>query len=135
MTRHRLATLALALNLLAAPATSGMVVLCVGSDGHVAVESAGGTRCCEEWEAGRRDAPGDRGSRLEAAAGDCCRDVDLLLDSATLTVRAQKLIPSAIAYCSLPVPPAPQPLSSPAASLLSTETSVAASLRTVILRA
>ena len=131
----RLMTLALIAQLLAAPVTSGMLVLCFGSDGHVAVESASASLCCREWDDVHGMPAGDLPARLEPASGPCCNDLELSVDSATLTVPAQKVVPASAAFCCIPVPALSPPSAAAGIFPLSTESPVAASLRTVMLRA
>jgi len=131
----RLMTLAFIAQLLAAPVTSGMLVLCFGSDGHVAVESASASLCCREWDGAHAMPVGDLPARLEPASGPCCNDLELSVDSATLTVPAPKVVPASAALCCIPVPALPLPSATAGNFPLSTESPVAASLRTVILRA
>jgi hypothetical protein len=135
MRLHRLIALALMAQLAAAPAAAGMLVLCVGSDGHVAVESADGGLCCEEWRAAlpcRTDHPEQA---IEPASGPCCDDVELLIGSAALTVPVQKLVPAASIPLSTPAPAAPSSGLSAATVPFSVESPISASHRTVVLRA
>ena len=74
----RLIALALIAQLLAAPVASGMLVLCFGSDGHVAVESANSGLCCREWEATHQGDPDNLVVSLELSSGPCCNDVILV---------------------------------------------------------
>ena len=130
----RLIVFALITQLLVAPATAGMLVLCIGSDGHMAVESANANLCCREWETARQAAPDDLVVNLEPAAGPCCDDVDLFVESATLTVAAQKVVPASALPCCGPVPASPLGAAYAGTSPPSTESPVAVSLRTVVLR-
>ena len=134
MKLSRLITLALIAQLLAAPLTSGMLVLCFGSDGHVAVEAANASLCCREWDAAHRGGPDNLLATIEPASGPCCNDVELSVGSATLTVPAQKVIRSPVAG-RVPVLASPLRTVSAGTFPLSTESPVAASLRTVVLRA
>jgi hypothetical protein len=131
----RLMTLALIVQLLSAPVTSGMLVLCFGSDGHVAVESASASLCCREWDEAHGIPAGDLPVKLESTSGPCCNDLELSIDSATLTVPAQKVVPASAVLCSVPVPALPLPSAAGGILPLSIESPVAASLRTVVLRA
>jgi hypothetical protein len=132
----RLITFALIALLLAAPVTSGMLVLCFGSDGHVAVESASANLCCREWENAHRETPDeDLLTTIEPVSGPCCDDVDLSVESAALTVPTQKVIPASALPCSVPVLALPPHTASVGTFPLWTESPVAESLRTVILRA
>lgn len=134
MRLDRLIALVLFAQILAVPVTSGMLVLCFGSDGHVAVESAGGSQCCREWEADRRESHVDLAKTVEPASGPCCRDMELLAESATLTVPPQKSSLMFVVLCSNLYLPAPCDAVSAAASLLPAESPVAVSLRTIVLR-
>lgn len=128
--------LALITQLLAAPLTSGMLVLCLGSDGHVEVESAGTNVCCREWETARQGAAdGGLAASIVPASGPCCNDVELSVESATLTVPIQKVFPaSALPYSVLRIDSTLCTASAVTFPRL-TESPVAASLRTVVLRA
>ena len=131
----RLITLALIAQLLAAPLTSGMLVLCFGSDGHVAVESANASLCCREWDTAHRGSPDIPLATLKPASGPCCTDVELSVESVTLTVPPQKVIPVPAVPGCIPVLASPVHTVSAGTFPLSTESPVAASLRTVVLRA
>jgi hypothetical protein len=134
MNLWRLIILALMAQLLAAPATSGMLVLCIGNDGHVAVESASASLCCREWGATFREDPGDLLATFEAASSPCCNDVELSVESARLTVPSQKVIPISALPRRVPALASPLRQTSVGSFPLSTESPVAASLRTVVLR-
>jgi hypothetical protein len=113
-----------------------MLVLCFGSDGHVAVETAGANICCREWETAHREDPDEKlPTTIGPASGHCCNDVALSVESATLTVPSQKVIPVPALPCSVPVPDSPLRAASADTFPLSTESPVAVSLRTVVLRA
>jgi hypothetical protein len=134
MNLSKLIAFALVAQLLAAPVTSGMLVLCFGSDGHVAVESSSAALCCREWESVHRASPGDLATNIESASGPCCNDVELSVESATLTVPLQKANPTAALPRSIPLLATPLCPASVGTFPLSTESPVAASLRTVVLR-
>lgn len=121
--------------LLAAPVTSGVLVLCFGSDGHVAVESASADLCCRDWESVHGASSGGLPATIESASAPCCNDVELSVESATLTVPPQKVIPTAAFPRCVPLLATPLRASSTGRFPLSTESPVAASLRTVVLRA
>jgi hypothetical protein len=127
---------ALITQLLAAPLTSGMLVLCFGSDGHVEVESAGTSLCCREWEKAHQDA-GDEAlaASIVPASGPCCNDLELSVESATLTVPTQKVIPASVIPCSVLLTNASLRTAPTDTFPLLTESPVIASLRTVVLRA
>jgi hypothetical protein len=137
MKPHGLISLALIAQLLAAPVTTGVFILCYGSDGHVAVESAGESDCCRAWKVTHHGVPGGEGAlaAIEPSSGPCCTDLALSIDPAMLTGCSQKFLPAVTSAAggsgmtsSLRAgPAAPLPLP--------TESSVAASLRTVVLRA
>ena len=131
---HRLIALALVAQLLAAPAAAGMLVLCLGSDGHVAVESASADLCCREWRAARQGTPLHLAQALESASGACCNDVALLIESTTPTVPTQKEIAPHPLPISTPVPYVPASKVSATTLPLSAESPVAVSIRTVVLR-
>lgn len=132
----RLIAFVLIAQLLAAPATSGMLVLCFGSDGHVAVESASANLCCREWETAHQGTPDkDLPASIGPASGPCCNDVELSAESARLTVPSQKVIPASTLPCRVPVLASPLRTFSACTFPFSTESPVAASLRTVVLRA
>jgi hypothetical protein len=131
----RLIALALIAPLLAVPVSSGMLVLCFGSDGHVAVESANASLCCREWDTAHRGAPDNLLETLESASSPCCNDVGLSFDSATLSVLPQKVIPRSPVPCCIPFLASPLRTVSAGTFPLSTESPVAASLRTVVLLA
>ena len=135
MNPGKLVGLALIAQLLGAPVTSGMLVLCVGSDGHVAVESVRADLCCREWESAHRAGRGDHPSAVESASGPCCDDVELSIEAATLTGPSPKLLAAGVLPCSVLLPGPPLRASSAGTFSLSTESPVAASLRTVVLRA
>ena len=135
MRLNRLIALALVAQFLAAPAAAGMLVLCFGSDGHVAVELANAGLCCREWRAAHQGTPNYLVETLECASDPCCNDVELFVESATLTVPTRKGIA-----------PHPLPLITPGLSVpcsrvsatafpLAAESPVAVSIRTVVLRA
>jgi hypothetical protein len=136
MKLSRLITGALIAQLLAAPLASGMLVLCFGSDGHVAVESAGPNLCCSEWETAHHEAP-DEGlpTTIVPASESCCNDVELSVESATLTLPTQKVLPASALPCSVPVAASHLRTDSADAIPLAAESPVAAALRTVVLRA
>jgi hypothetical protein len=135
MRLHRLIGLVLVTQLLAAPVAAGMLVLCIGSDGHVSVEYADGGPCCREWRAARQRFLDHSGQTLEPATGPCCSDVELLIESATLTVSSQKLIPTASVQVSTPISLAPSSGIFAANLPFSAESPTAKSLRTVVLQA
>ena len=87
----RIIALAVIAHLVATPVTSGILVLCFGSDGHVAVESANSGLCCREWVASHQGDP-DFVESLELASRPCCDDVELSIVAAALTVPVQKVI-------------------------------------------
>jgi hypothetical protein len=129
----RLIALALIAQLLVVPATSGMLVLCFGSDGHVAVESASESECCREWDTAHGESPDLDLPTIESASGPCCNDVGLSLESATLTAPVQKVVPASSLPCRVPVLASPLRAADPETLPPSAESSVAASLRTVVL--
>jgi hypothetical protein len=131
----RLIALALIAHLIATPVTSGMLVLCFGTDGHVAVESANSGLCCREWEATHQGDPDDLVESLELASGPCCNDVELSIEAASLTVPAQKVVPTSTVPLSTPVLSVPRCRTSAGTLPLSAESQVAVSLSTVVLRA
>jgi len=135
MRLDRLIALALMAQLASAPAAAGMLVLCVGSDGHVAVESADGGLCCEEWKAVDPCLTDHPETALEPASGPCCDDLELRIGSATLTVPVQKIGPAASIPVSTPISAAPSSGLSAATVPFSVESPVAVSHRTVVLRA
>jgi hypothetical protein len=131
-----LITGALIAQLLAAPLASGMLVLCFGSDGHVAVESAGPNHCCSEWEAARHETPGDGLPMTIAPASEsCCNDVELSVESATLTIPTPNVLPASAVPCSVSVAASHLRTDSAGAIPLVAESPVAEALRTVVLRA
>ena len=121
--------------LLAAPLTSGMLVLCIGSDGHVALESAGPNLCCSEWEAAHQETP-DEGlpTTIVPASESCCSDIELSVAPATLSLCSQRVLAASALPCSVPTIESPQRTTSADIHPLPTESPVAASLRTVVLR-
>jgi len=135
MKLSRLIVLALIAQLLAVPVTSGMLVLCFGSDGHVAVESANASQCCREWDTAHGEDPGNHRSTIAPASGPCCNDVELSLEPARLIVPVQRAVPASFLPCRIPVLPSVQRTASVGTVPLSAESSIAASLRTVILLA
>ena len=134
MNLWRIIIFAIMAQLLAAPATSGMLVLCIGNDGHVAVESASASQCCREWSATFREDPGDLLATFAAESGPCCNDVELSVESARLTVPSQKVIPASAFPRRVPALASLLRQTSVGTFLLSAESPVAASLRTVVLR-
>jgi hypothetical protein len=121
--------------LLVAPIASGMFVLCFGSDGHVAVESANADRCCREWEAAHQELPGDCPATVGAASDLCCSDITLSAQAATLAGPAPKAVPAATVPFSIPALSAPTFRMSAGPVSLAAESPIAAALRTVVLRA
>jgi hypothetical protein len=135
MRLDRLIALAVIAQLLAAPVASGMLVLCFGSDGHVAVESANADLCCREWDSAHQGVPGDLAATVEAASGLCCNDVALSMQAATLTGPAPKVVPASTVPFTAPALPVPGFRVSAGTVLLTAESPIAVSLRTVVLRA
>jgi len=132
----KLIAFALITQLLAAPLTSGMLILCFGSDGHVEVESAGTNLCCREWETTHQDAADEAlPTSIVPASGPCCNDVELSVQSATLTVPTQKVLPASVLPCSVLLMNASLRTAPADTFPLLTESPVTASLRTVVLRA
>ncbi len=131
----RIIPLALIAQLLAVPVSSGMLVLCFGSDGHVAVESANAGLCCQEWRAAHPGTPDDLAETLECASDPCCKDVELFVESATLTVPTRKGIAPHPLSLITPVLSVPCSRVSATAFPLAAESPVAVSIRTVVLRA
>ena len=134
MNLWRLIILALMAQLLAMPATSGMLVLCIGNDGHVAVESASASLCCRQWDTAFGEDPDNLLATFEPASGSCCNDVELSVESVRLTVPPQKIIPTTALPCRILVLASPLRKAGAGTFPLSTESPVAASLRTVVLR-
>ena len=136
MNLTKLTSFALIAQLLAAPLTSGMLVLCFGSDGHVAVESAGRSLCCREWKTSHEVILVESlATTIVPASGPCCKDVELRVESARLTAPSQKVLPASELPRTVPVTESPLHRASAETFPVPTESPVAASLRTVVLRA
>jgi len=132
----RFIAFALIAQFLAAPLTSGMLVLCFGSDGHVDVESAGRNLCCRDWETAHRIVTDEAlETFIVPASGPCCNDVELSVESATLTIPTQRVLPASVLPCGVLLMNAALRTVSAGTFPLETESPVTASLRTVVLRA
>lgn len=136
MKRHGLISLALIVQLLAAPVTTGVFILCYGSDGHVAIESAGESGCCRAWKDAHRGLSAEGSpAAIEPSSGPCCTDLALSIDPAMLTGCSQKILPASEPAAFVSGIASSLRAGSVAPLPLPTESSVAASLRTVVLRA
>ncbi|MHC4464251.1 MAG: hypothetical protein ACYS6W_15725 [Planctomycetota bacterium] len=94
--------------LLVALANSGMFILCIGEDGHVAIEAAV-SDCCESFGVGVTETPlvaFDRGGP-QASTGDCGSCVDIPLSGGLTGALSIAKRANLVLVASAPVSPLP----------------------------